>query len=92
LRAQLFGAVSPLAAAWSVNFGILGDGDANLIANLEVAVQPTNMLLRRTDETTDVQGKLLLHTVRLLLQRVLALPTNPRDMSPQYADVTNQQC
>lgn len=89
LRAQLFGAVASLAAAWAVNLGILANDNTNLVANLETPVYPPNSLLCRNDNATDMKGKLLLYTVRLLRQCMFSLSANPSDMSAQYPEVAN---
>ncbi len=75
--------------AWPVNLGIFSDGNANLVANLEAAIQPTNVLSSGTDETANIQRQFFFHAVRLFRERVITLAANPRNYSAQYPEVAD---
>ncbi len=74
--------VASLATAWPINRCILNNSNAHLIANLQRAVKPANMLLCRCDESADVKCH----------RCVLASASHPRNMSTKNTKLADSGC
>ncbi len=57
--------VATLAAARWINWRTLDNSNANLVANLQLTVKPTNMLIGWCDKPDNVKCQLFLQSARL---------------------------
>lgn len=89
LSTQISSAVGSLAAAGTINRGFLHNPYPHLVANLQLAVHPTDVFFGGRDQSTDMQVESFLREAAFCLRVQLKTAPHPRDMrtqNPQLAD------